>query len=675
VTTATLTSAYRNLTDLEVMVLESQGCTAENWTAVRVAENFDSRCLQHVAFFGTICLGRFGNKVRLAGGLERPTGIYNAVLHNCDVGHDAFICGVGRHISNYRIGDGAVLHHVDLVACEGFSAFGNGSPLHLLREDGGCAIPLYDRLSSQLACLWAARRDCPELLARLGALVAAHARSVTSERGEIGPGAWLVNCGEMINVRVGPAARIIGAARLCEGTIHSSPAAPARIGSGVIAEHFIMAAGGCLDGGAQVRHCFIGQGARLDRQFSAEQSAFFANSLAAHGEAVSALCGPFAVSHHKGSLLIAGQFAFFNAGSGTNQSNHRYKLGPIHQGLLERGCKTGSDAYLGWPARVGAFTTIIGRHSGPLDCSAFPFSYLVEADGRSVLVPAANLCSSGVRRDMLKWPQRERRHDADLLDLVRYDAFSPFTAQKMIEARRVLWAFDEATPADQRYVEWQGVSIPRARLHKSAMAYDMALEVYLGGQLVRRLARWMEHCPASRLVKEISTIPAEGDAEAAGEWVDLCGLLAPKAHVDQFVRAVASGTLPDLLAVEEALRELHTRYDEWEWRWVWQTWLRERGLNQESLTLADLAAAVQRWKEAITQWNNLVLRDAQQEFAPAGQRGALQDAHHAEPLSAGRAAFESHSFVQTLQCETELFQRQAAELLTKLEATGPGTKM
>jgi hypothetical protein len=40
-------------------------------------------------------------------------------------------------------------------------------------------------------------------------------------------------------------------------------------------------------------------------------------------------------------LLLAGLFSFFNAGSGTNQSNHLYKLGPVHQGVLERGCKTG----------------------------------------------------------------------------------------------------------------------------------------------------------------------------------------------------------------------------------------------------------------------------------------------------------------------------------------------
>ena len=49
-----------------------------------------------------------------------------------------------------------------------------------------------------------------------------------------------------------------------------------------------------------------------------------------------------------------------NAGSGSNQSNHMYKLGPIHQGTLERGAKTTSDSYILWPARVGAFSLVMG---------------------------------------------------------------------------------------------------------------------------------------------------------------------------------------------------------------------------------------------------------------------------------------------------------------------------
>lgn len=88
--------------------------------------------------------------------------------------------------------------------------------------------------------------------------------------------------------------------------------------------------------------------------------------------------GPFTVTHHKSTLLIAGMFSFMNAGSGSNQSNHMYKLGPIHQGALERGAKTTSDSYILWPARIGAFSLVMGRHVNHPDTSDLPFSYLIE---------------------------------------------------------------------------------------------------------------------------------------------------------------------------------------------------------------------------------------------------------------------------------------------------------
>ncbi|MCK4489001.1 MAG: DUF4954 family protein, partial [Anaerolineales bacterium] len=41
------------------------------------------------------------------------------------------------------------------------------------------------------------------------------------------------------------------------------------------------------------------------KQFSAENCAFFANCEGFHSEAVSLFAGPFSVTHHKSTLLIA----------------------------------------------------------------------------------------------------------------------------------------------------------------------------------------------------------------------------------------------------------------------------------------------------------------------------------------------------------------------------------
>ncbi len=90
-----------------------------------------------------------------------------------------------------------------------------------------------------------------------------------------------------------------------------------------------------------------------------------------------------------------------------------YKLGPVHQGVVERGSKTGSDSYMLWPAKVGAFTVVMGRHYRNSDTSDLPFSYLIEHEDESVLAPGVNLRSVGTVRDARKWPQRDRRKDPE----------------------------------------------------------------------------------------------------------------------------------------------------------------------------------------------------------------------------------------------------------------------
>ena len=95
-------------------------------------------------------------------------------------------------------------------------------------------------------------------------------------------------------------------------------------------------------------------------------------------------------------------FSFMNAGSGSNQSNHMYRLGPNHQGVLERGSKTTSDSYILWPAKIGAFTLVKGRHSSNPDTSKLPFSYLIEKENIPLIMPAANIKSFGTTKDSEK---------------------------------------------------------------------------------------------------------------------------------------------------------------------------------------------------------------------------------------------------------------------------------
>ena len=61
------------------------------------------------------------------------------------------------------------------------------------------------------------------------------------------------------------------------------------------------------------------------------------------------------------------------------------------------------------PAAEGEFTTVIGRHTKHHDTSLLPYSYLIENDGVSYLMPAFALRSYGTVRDVELWAKRDKR--------------------------------------------------------------------------------------------------------------------------------------------------------------------------------------------------------------------------------------------------------------------------
>ena len=369
---------FRNLTQNEISILESRGCTAADWTRVEVPEgDFDCSRLTNVEFSGDVRLGRLNGTFPRPGGLVRHSAISDATLHNVTIGDDVFIRHVANYVANYDIADGVYIDNIDSLVGTLDSTFGIGTEVSVLNETGGREVPIYERMSAQTAYLIAMYRHHRELVQRLATMVKIHADSLFGTRGKVGANAEITNCGTITNVNIGDYAKLKGATRLKDGTITGSKSDPVTVGRDVIAEGFVFASGSRVDDGAVVHHCFVGQASSLSHLFSAHDSLFFANCNCENGEAAAIFGGPYTVTMHKSSLLIAGIFSFLNAGSGSNQSNHMYKLGPIHQGVVERGSKTTSDSYILWPAKIGAFSLVMGRHVNHPDTSRLPFSYLI----------------------------------------------------------------------------------------------------------------------------------------------------------------------------------------------------------------------------------------------------------------------------------------------------------
>ena len=656
---------YRNLKNQEISLLEKNGCVAEDWSCIQVKQEFDPQWLRDVYFAGEVKLGVFSGKVEVEKGIEKNSGIYGSYIKDCSIGDGVYISNVDNLIA-YDIGEQVAIENVNTLLVNGESTFGNGIELDVLNEGGGRELPIIDKLSSQIAYLMVNYRHDEKLIENLGTIIKDYAESKKSDKGTIEKGARIVSTTTIRNVNFGSYSIVYGARLLEEGTIRSGEEDKTLIGEGVIAKGFIVLSGSKVDGGAIIENSFVGQSVKIGKQFSAENSALFANSEGFHGEALSLFAGPYTVSHHKSTLLIAGQYSFYNAGSGSNKSNPLYKLGPVHQGALERGSKTGSFSYMMWPCHLGPFSVVLGKHKSSFDTSEFPFSYIDAKSEKSELIPALNLFTVGTLRDSRKWPQRDKRKDPNKFDLLHFDLFNPFIVQKMVNGSRILKQLKDKASKDQKYVPYKGVHIPRLLLRTAQKYYEIGIKVYLGFELSKRL----EESSASSF-EELKKELMPGNEHGKGRWVDLSGMFSPQDVINQLCENVKKDKVASVDELLDGLNEIYCNYTAFSW--VWSTGLIAERLNIrfEDITRDQLTGILKDWKENREKMNNMILKDAQQEFNINSRIGFGIDGDETirdKDFKSVRGTFEGNSFVQGLKAESEEITKKADALIEKLES-------
>ncbi len=639
---------YRNLQDEEIGQLVYQGCSSTDWSLVKVSQDFIPDNIENCKFTGHILLNSFTGTVNLVGGIAFNTGIYNAWLHNCEVGKNVLIHNVRSYIANYKIEDDVVIHNVTTIAIDGESTFGNGVLVEAINEGGGREIPIYDYLSAHVAYIMSLYRHKPKLVSTLKNMVSNYADVVKSNQGVVGTGSKILNCNTVLNVKIGPNTTIDGAKKLKNGSVNSNFEAAVKIGEGVIMEDFIISSGTKITDSTLVSKCFIGQGCVLDKHYSAENSLFFANCQGFHGEACSIFAGPYTVTHHKSTLLIAGMFSFLNAGSGSNQSNHMYKLGPIHQGIMERGGKTTSDSYLLWPSRIGAFTLVMGRHYKHCDTTDFPFSYLIESQDESILVPAINLKSIGTIRDTQKWPRRDIRTDSNLLDFINFNLLSPYTVHKMINGRKKLLAIQESSGVDARSYSYDKMKIESRALSRGIELYEMAIWKFLGNSIITRLQNGKFKTDTDIQKALLPDTPL-----GKGHWVDLSGLICPYEALENLLKSIEKEEYTSLEEVNSALAILHKNYYNYEWTWAVDAIKDFYGKDIKDFTSKDVIKIVNNWKKSVLGIDRFLYQDAKKEFSMSKMIGFGVDGTNGareEDFAQVRGEFESNTTVVAI-CE------------------------
>ena len=597
---------YLHLTDQQIESLKRNDCWAQDWNDVMVTDKFDvSRC-HRVQFYGWARLGSGEGTVEITDGFVKNCGIYNATLRNVTIGDNCLIENIGNYLNNVTIGDGCYISNVSTIDTHGQPNYGQGHTIAVLNEVGDGNLLLLRELNSQLAALMVKHGDNKEMMQAIERMVHKSVAQARPACSTIGNHVRVVNTGTINNTVIDDGCQISGASRLSNCTICSTVENPIIIGTGVICDNTIVSGGSHLNGSVKLTDSFVGEACELENGFTAASSVFFANSYMSNGEACAAFCGPFTVSHHKSSLLIGAMFSFYNAGSATNFSNHAYKMGPMHYGTLERGCKTASGAYLLLPANVGSFSVLFGKLMYHPNTQDLPFSYLIAYSDTMYLVPGRNFATVGLYRDIRKWPKRDKRPQGVRKSVVNFDWLSPFTISEVLRGKKILENLRSASGNRVSTYNYHEYVIKAPLLHKGIEYYDMALRIYMGAVLKRH--------------KPVPPITTKGE----GNWIDLAGLLMPQSAEDQIIDDIVSGRLDSIEAVNARFKAIDADYNELRWSWSYRVILDYYGIDE--LTDEAVERIHQDYITARRQWIALIREDAEKEFSLGDvDRGVLDD--------------------------------------------------
>lgn len=590
---------YRSLTFEEIEILESNSCWAEDWSRVEVAEDgFQAKFFHRVMFYGDVQLGSVQKEVEITKGFVKHSGINDATLRNVTVGNDCLIEKVGNYINNYTIGDDCLISNISVMETTEGATYGEGNLISVLNEVGDGNVIFFHDLNSQFAAFMVKHFNDKDLKNAIRRLVKEEIARTNPERGTIGNKVKIVNTREITNTVIQDDCEISGASRLSDCTILSSEYASVYIGTGVICENSIISDGSSIVNSVKMQDCFVGEACQISNGFTASQSVFFANSFMSNGEACAAFCGPFCASHHKSSLLIGGMFSFYNAGSGTNFSNHAYKMGPMHWGILERGTKTASGSYLLMPATIGTFSVCFGKLMHHPNTTALPFSYLIAEADKMYLVPGRNITTVGLYRDIRKWPKRDMRPQQTQKSIVNFDWLSPYSVGEILQGKKILENLRQASGDNVSSYNYHEYVINATSLRKGIKYYDIALRIYMGAVL-KRAHKWGFFGKPQTEV-------------GLGRWDDLSGLLLPVSEERRLIEDIKSGSLETIEEVVNRFREINENYRIYQWAWTYRMILEYYGINE--ISPEDDARIKQDYIEARRAWIAEIKKDAEKEF-------------------------------------------------------------
>ena len=612
----------RTLTLEEIKILEHNRCSAEDWKQICVSDKFKAEYVSNTRFFGKCEIGETGGIVKNSAGFLQPAGISNARIANSSIGNNCIIENVSGFIAKASVGNGCTISNVCSIKTTGETRYGLFRKIAVLNEAGEGNIMFCPHLTAQAAALMAipniiskkakdriyalARKDLEEYFASRKSSSRVSVETQTT----ICDNVIIYDTQEITNSYISTGTTINGARRINECAFFATLDAPVFIGSGTILNGCTVTFGSRITDNVIAQNCFVGEYSTLTDGFSATDSVFFANSFMANGEACAAFCGPFTVSHHKSTLLIGGLYSFYNAGSATNFSNHAYKMGPLHWGIMERGSKAASSAHILWPAHTGYFSMCMGKVTTHPDTTRFPFSYIIGEGRATWLVPARNIATVGTFRDISKWPKRDLRPDKLKFSHACIDWLHPGIAVQVLEGKLTLENIAEKQKGTNSYSTEYGCQIKHTALEKGIALYELYLQMYISENIQTQ--------DNDALLSDTNiALALKSYKEKPDRFIfhDLAGDTVSEETIESLEKALESSDVTFEYISDMLAGKVFTTADTLPNEYILAVFIAEKCYGISKLPIAERHKIIENCGAAKQQWLKLIRQDAEKEYA------------------------------------------------------------
>lgn len=518
---------YRSLTASEIEQLERSGNSAEDWSAVQVADPFSVSCLHGNCFDGEVRLGALQPGRVHDGDLSLREGIYNSVLANVTVGDHAAIHNV-HMLSNYVVGDNVLLFNVDEMTC-------TADPkavawLEPMNENGGRRILPFSGMTIGDAYMWARYRGRKRLMERLEQMTYAVLGTAEGRYGRVGDCCVVKNTKALHNV-----------------SVRSKADDPSRIEGCIVLSDGVVGYGCTLEHGVIAVRFLLGEHVHLEFGLRLNDTVVGDNSTLARCEVGNSIIFPAHEQHHNNSFLIAGLVMGQSniAAGGTIGSNHNSRTAD-NEIAAGRGFWPGLCCSFKHSSRFASYCLLAkADYPAELDIK-LPFALVNNNAAKDQLevMPAYwwmyNMYA--MDRNSKKFAKRDKR--VVKAQNIEFDNLAPDTAEEMLHGMELLRGWMKASTDGTVYADGMEKGKRRTVILKAKeglKAYEDMLVFYAMKNLESG------QCP-------------EVSGQSEKEWVNIGGQLVARADMERLIADVESGALDSWKAVHERFNALWAAY-------------------------------------------------------------------------------------------------------------------